>query len=244
MERRQYTTKDVVVFCDFDGTITQRDLGDEVFRQYIKLEPLQKQLLRRELSIAEYWQRLCEAVPDENAEQAIREFALAEPADPYFRTFTEFCREHGMPLFIVSDGFDTYINPVLEREGASELPRFTNRLLFASSGTPEPVFPLASESCQCFCASCKRNAVLNVSASDSLIVFIGDGYSDFCAAEHADIVFAKKALAAHCTKHRIPHHPFHTFFDVLRVLKKLVDDNSLRPRHQARLRRKEAFEIE
>lgn len=244
MERRQYTKEDLVVFCDFDGTITQRDLGDEVFRRYVKLEPLQKQLLRRELPITDYWQRLCEALPVGNAEEAIREFAMAEPADPYFRTFADFCREHGIPLVIVSDGFDTYINPVLEREGVAALPRFANRLLFSGASTPEPVFPLASESCQCLCASCKRNAVLNMSASDSLIVFIGDGYSDFCAAEHADIVFAKKALAAHCTKHRIPHYPFHTFFDVVRVLKKLVEDGSFRPRHQARLKRKEAFETE
>lgn len=243
MERTSCSREDVIIFSDFDGTITRRDLGDEVFRQYIALEPLHRRLLSRELAIADYWRLLCEALPDTATAEAIRDFALAEPADPYFQPFAAFCREQNIPLYIVSDGFDAYITPILEREGAAGLPRFTNRLVFGG-GTPEPEFPLASESCRCFCASCKRNAVLSVSAHDSLIVFIGDGYSDFCAAEHADIVFAKGALAAHCTRNRIPHHPFHTFFDVLRLLKKLLAEGSLRPRHQARLKRKEAFETE
>lgn len=243
MERTTYSRKDVIIFCDFDGTITQRDLGDEVFRQYIPLAPLQRRLLNRELHIADYWQILCEALPASVTAETIRDFALTEPADPYFQPFAAFCREQNIPLYVVSDGFDTYITPILEREGASDIPRFTNKLLFGD-GTPQPVFPRASESCRCFSASCKRNALLSVSATDSLIIFVGDGYSDFCAAEHADIVFAKGALASYCTKNRIPHHPFHTFFDVLRIVKKLLAEGSLRARHQARIKRKEAFETE
>ena len=243
MERRSYTKKDLLIFCDFDGTITRRDLGDEVFRQYIPLESLHRQLVGKEITIAEYWHQLCAALPPAATEAAIRSFALAEDVDPYFRPFVEFCRDNAIPLHIVSDGFDTYIAPLLEREGVGDIPRFCNRLVFGAD-TPRPVFPLASESCRCFCASCKRNAVLNISTDDSLVVYIGDGYSDFCAAEHADIVFAKGNLAAHCTRNRIPHHPFHTFFDVLRILKKLITGQSLRPRHQARLKRKEAFETE
>ncbi len=243
MERRTYTKEDLLIFCDFDGTITRRDLGDEVFRQYMPIGTLQRQLLGRELTIDAYWRSLCAALPATATEEALRSFALAEETDPYFRPFVEFCRENSVPLHVVSDGFDVYITPLLQREGAAEVPRFCNRLVFGHN-TPEPIFPLASESCSCFCASCKRNAVLSVSATDSIIVFIGDGYSDFCAAEHADVIFAKAALAAHCTRHRIPHHPFHTFFDVLRILKKLINEHALRPRHQARLRRKEAFETE
>lgn len=243
MERRTYTKEDLLIFCDFDGTITRRDLGDEVFRQYVPLEALHKQLLGREITIDHYWRTLCASLPAAATKEAIRDFALAEDSDPYFPAFVAFCRENAIPLSIVSDGFDTYITPVLAREGAADVKRFCNQLVFGAA-TPEPVFPLASESCNCFCASCKRNAVLSVSAADSLIVFIGDGYSDFCAAEHADIVFAKGMLAAHCTRNRIPHHPFHTFFDVLLILRKLIEQQQLRPRHQARIRRKEAFETE
>lgn len=243
MERRTYTQQDLLIFCDFDGTITRRDLGDEVFRQYMSINLLQRRLVSRELAIADYWQQLCANLPPSATEESMVEFALAEETDPYFRPFVEFCRESSIPLHIVSDGFSTYIRPVLEREGAGDIPRFCNQLLFGP-GTPEPMFPLASESCNCLCASCKRNAVLSMSADDSIIVFIGDGYSDFCAAEHADIIFAKSNLAAYCTRNRIPHYPFHTFFDVTRILKKLIAERSLRPRHQARLKRKEAFETE
>jgi 2-hydroxy-3-keto-5-methylthiopentenyl-1-phosphate phosphatase len=42
-------------------------------------------------------------------------------------------------------------------------------------------------------------------------VLVGDGRSDFCAAAHADVVFARASLLEHCRARGIPCVPFETF---------------------------------
>jgi 2-hydroxy-3-keto-5-methylthiopentenyl-1-phosphate phosphatase len=256
------------IFCDFDGTIACDDLGDAVFVEFGRFAEIHAQLQQGEMTVAQYWRAVCGTLQSGLTLEAIRRWALKQPADPYFGSFALFCGEQGIPLTVVSDGFGTYIHAVLEREGA--LPYigavFCNEFREVRSGnaemednsgtrhrshsathlesTIEPVFWGANESCSCFCASCKRNALLRSAAPDALIVYVGDGYSDFCAAEHADIIFAKKALAAHCNAQRIPHYPYTTFNDVTTILRGLIQRKRLKPRHQAVLRRKAAFEVE
>ena len=169
---------------------------------------------------------------------------MQHETDPYFKNFCEFCRSKDIPVAVLSDGFDAYIEPILKKEGLGWIPVYCNKLVFNGSGKCKPVFPYASESCECKCASCKRNSMLVNSGPGTVIVYIGDGYSDFCAASHADIVFAKKTLAAYCNENRIPHYPFSTFFDVQKILNEIIDKNKIRVRHQAFLARKKAFEIE
>jgi 2-hydroxy-3-keto-5-methylthiopentenyl-1-phosphate phosphatase len=81
-------------------------------------------------------------------------------------------------------------------------------------------------------------------APESRIVYIGDGVSDFCPAEHADIIFAKKELAAYCNRQRLPHYPFTTLSDVARQIRLLLLRRRIRPRYQAQLRRKGVWEGE
>jgi 2-hydroxy-3-keto-5-methylthiopentenyl-1-phosphate phosphatase len=234
------------IFTDFDGTITLDDLGDKLFADFGEnREQHQAGLLNHAITVPEYWRLVCASLRTGTTLDDLRAWAGEQAADCTFAPFVEFCRDNSLPLTVVSDGFDVYIDAVLEREGAGRviLPRFCNRLEY-ENGTFTPVFPGQDESCSCFCASCKRNSVLQQTPPDALVVYIGDGYSDFCAAEHADIIFAKKALAAYCNRQRLPHYPFSTFTDVEKILSGLLTRKRLRPRHQAVLRRKEAFEVE
>ncbi|HAW08700.1 MAG TPA: hypothetical protein DCW42_05965 [Bacteroidetes bacterium] len=60
----------------------------------------------------------------------------------------------------------------------------------------------------------------------------------------ADIIFAKKTLAKYCSENRIPHYTYKTFFDIERIISKLLYTGQLRHRYQARLNRKKAYENE
>ena len=231
------------IFTDFDGTITREDLGDKVFDVFGKFSEYDPLLTSGELTVPEYWHLLAASITSDTTPEMLRLWASEQPADEHFRGFVQFCREKNIPLTVVSDGFDVYIDTVLEREGAGELPRFCNQLLY-DNGVFTPFFPGRDESCTCFCASCKRNSVLRSVPPEALVIYIGDGYSDFCAADHADIIFAKKALAAYCNRKRLPHYPFSTFADVQTIVAQLVERRRLKYRHQATLRRKEAFETE
>ncbi|OGU16244.1 MAG: hypothetical protein A2X61_14295 [Ignavibacteria bacterium GWB2_35_12] len=234
----------IAVFCDFDGTVTKPDLGDEIFKVYGKFEPYHSQLREGKLNIRDYWRTVCsELKPGTNAE-IIRHFAEQAEVDSYFKDFAEFCKENDIHVSIVSDGFDTYINPVLNKLGLDWLHVYCNRLIFNDGSPPIPVYPYASESCECLCASCKRNSMLNSIDDNTVLVYIGDDYSDYCGAEHSDIVFAKKNLAAYCNEKKIPHYPYSTFFDILRIMKDIVKKKKYKIRHHAKIKRKQAYEAE
>ncbi len=233
----------VHVALDFDGTITVGDTGDDLFRTFGAFEPLHSQLLGGQMSVAEYYLRAVRSLTADATPQAVHSFALGRQVDPGFLALVELCERHRAHVSVVSDGFDVYITPILEQAGCGHLPVACNTLQHTDEQW-HVAFPGASESCSCFCASCKRNALLATVHEHDLIVFVGDGRSDRCAVKHADVVFAKDNLAAWCTEQRIPHHPWRTLHDVARVLGTKFATQALRPRRQAQLARKAAYETE
>lgn len=233
----------LIVFTDFDGTITLKDLGDEIFIRFGDFDKYHDLLVNGKIDIKTYWIELCKTFDERVSDEKIAELALRADIDPYFVDFVYYLESEEIPLFITSDGFKSYIKPILERENISNIKFYCNELKFDQKGV-YPIFPGATESCNCMAASCKRNRLLNNSEDDSIIVYIGDGYSDFCAAEHSDIIFAKKNLAAYCNEKRIPHYPYKNFFDVKRIMKSFIENNKLKNRNDAVMKRKRAFEIE
>lgn len=234
---------DIFIFTDFDGTITLDDLGDKLFLDFGQFEPFHTELLSHKLNIRQYWECLFQTLPDNVDEHFIRNWAATHQIDAYFSEFAEFCKGNSLPLAVVSDGFDLYIDAVLSNIDQNHLKVYSNKAK-KINGRWQLTYPLATESCRCLVASCKRNAMLKDVPTDAFIIYIGDGYSDFCAAQYADIVFAKKSLARYCFQQKIPHHNWRSFFDVINVLRKILHKKSIRPRHQARLLRMDAFKSE
>jgi len=112
---------------------------------------------------------------------------------------------------ILSSGFCELIEPVLEREGVSGLDVLANRLDARSDGWRV----LWRDEAQCTeCGEpCKRGAL-----SGDDVVYVGDGYSDRCAALSARRVFARDGLAAYLDRRGISYEPFDDLRDVARAL--------------------------
>ncbi len=56
--------KQFKIFLDFDGTITKKDVGEEIFRKYVNEEIVRRivdDLLADKISSRECWQNLCDA---------------------------------------------------------------------------------------------------------------------------------------------------------------------------------------
>ena len=227
---KEEKVKKLVIFTDFDGTISRMDLGDAIFVELGQFEPNHSKFIAGEMTITDYWTSACETLREGTREEDIVRFAEAKEIDAYFARFVEYCREQEIPLSVISDGFETYIRAFLRKHGIEDLPRLCNHFDFSGGGVI-PVFPYKTDSCECGSAVCKRNAIIAKTDPDAVIVFIGDGYSDFCAAKHSDIVFAKNGLAAFCNANKIPHYPYSTFFDVLRILKKIVETGKIKTRN-------------
>ncbi len=231
----------IKVFCDFDGTITKNDVGDLFFETFGDKEfyhNLVEKWRDYEISSKEMWERIAERVKVD--EDEMEKLILSQEIDPYFAEFVRFCQGNGIEIFILSDGFDFYIKRILEKYGLSSVKFFSNRL-FIEKDKVLLDFPYPDSVCR-ICGNCKRNHMLTLSADEDIIVYIGDGYSDRCPAEYADIVFGKKELLKFCREKNIPVYEFETFKDVIeQFVRFLSGRKKLKKRWQAELKRKEVF---
>ena len=82
---------------------------------------------------------------------------------------------------------------------------------------------------------------MNSSRDDEINIYIGDGYSDTCAAQYCDYIFAKRSLLKYCEKNRIPYYPFNNFSDVKKIVGQLSAKRKIKKRHQASLKRRDAY---
>ena len=229
------------VFVDFDGTITKQDTGDAIFTKFGPEEQVKeiiRNLLSDKISARECWQQLCESV-DSIDETQLDEFILQIEVDKTFHSFVEYCEKQNFELYILSDGFDYYINRILKREKLDHLKVFSNSLEITDNKLI-PVFPHYDADCSSS-ANCKRNHIINNSADDEFTVFIGDGNSDKYTVHFCDFIFAKDDLLKYCEKERITYFPFHNFNDVIERMETLRQKKRLKKRHQAELKRREVY---
>ena len=230
------------IYIDFDGTITTKDIGEHMFLEFGEPEKCKEIIgdwLKGNLNSKEVWVQLCETVKDFD-QQKFEKFLETFEIDEYFHQFLEYSRYHEFDLMVLSDGLDYYIDKVSKREKFTDLQIFCNKLTIDKNNKLIPTFPHTDEECD-KCANCKRNHILNSSDDEDITIYIGDGWSDTCAAEHCDFIFAKRSLLKYCEQNGLPYFPFNTFNDVQKIVEQLRTKKKIKKRHQALLKRKEAF---
>ena len=230
------------VYIDFDGTITKKDIGEHMFLKFGNPDECQKIIskwLEGKLNSKEVWIQLCSTVKNFD-EIEFNKFLDSFEIDEYFHDFIKFLNENEFQTVVLSDGLDYYIDKVSKRENFDNLDIKCNKLTFDDHNNLIPVFPYTDEECQ-KCANCKRNHILNSSHDDDFTIYIGDGWSDTCAAEHCDFIFAKRSLLKYCEQNGLPYYPFKDFNDVQKIISQLMKKKKLKKRHRAQLKRKEAY---
>ena len=234
------------IFVDFDGTITTRDVGNALFREFggAACDAYIAEYHNERISARELFRREAAAagsiLPAE-----LHAFLDRQAIDPGFKDFVSFCRDREIEFHIVSDGLEYYIDRVLRVHGIQGVSYVANTLELKPSGDDGRAvlslsFPNGDSVCD-RCASCKRNFMLTHAGDEDIIVFIGEGYSDRCPAQYADIVFAKDKLQTFCQQENISYYLYATFHDVTERLTELLGRRQLRKRRRAELKRREAF---
>ena len=237
----------IKAFVDFDGTITKRDVGNAFFYRYVG-RPLYDQLLEEykteRISAQECFYKGIVAIGSIDREGAAT-FVRSQEIDPSFKEFVVFCREKGIEFHVLSDGLDFYINEIFAENGIEGVSVFSNALEFVSAGGSNMHelrirFPHADAECE-RCACCKRNIMVTRSSDDDIIVYVGEGYSDQCPAQYADIVFAKEMLQSFCQQQNISYYLYGSFHDVVERLNILLSKKKPRKRLAAQTKRNELF---
>ncbi len=237
--------RDIKLFIDFDGTITIKDVGEEIFKRFGKEQIVNRiieDLLIDKISSRQCWDQLCESV-DNITEQELSDFINTLEIDPTFIPFVEFCKENNLEIIVLSDGFDFYIERLFNKAGLTGIKYYSNKLFLNEDGrlsAAYPHFDIDSPTS----ANCKKNHIINHSSDDDYTIYIGDGNSDKEAAQYCDFIFAKNGLLKFCSKEKIGFYPFNNFDDVKIKIIELLNKKNLKKRHQAELKRKSAYMAE
>jgi 2-hydroxy-3-keto-5-methylthiopentenyl-1-phosphate phosphatase len=203
----------VRVVLDWDGTVTETDslfmvldeFGDREIFERVEGRLASGSISFKELMEVEF---ATVTAPVADVVAFLVEHVRVRPG------FSELARAHD-PL-VLSSGFEQLIRPVLAREGVGLAVR-ANWIDEQPDGwrvvwrDPEP--------CEVCGDLCKRRSL-----PPGPVVFVGDGYSDRCAALAADRVFARDGLADWLDRKRLGYERFEDFYEVATALEGLARD--------------------
>jgi len=216
------------LFVDFDGTITEKDVGNGIFDRFLRPDLLERNWHEE---VIEEWKagRLSslECLTQECRNTVVTEEELKEELENYTLTpgFVEtaaYCRENDIELMILSDGLDYYIEYILGKYGLGDIAYRANHMYF-TDGALGVEFPHSEQGCG-KCGNCKRWHIDRLRSDGDRVLYVGDGYSDRYAIRSSDVIFARCDLAEYCRENDLPFHPFETFFDILDYLRNGGDD--------------------
>jgi len=210
----------LAIVLDFDGTITDQDIGDKVVERFARAgwEEGVRRLARGEWSVGKLQRWEAARLPADRLDEMV-DFALGiARLRPGLRELVDFAGRSGIYIEVASAGFDFYVNAILEREGFADLrvvvPRFTSDEGRGAGGSPRLEFPPGVATCERV-GLCKCDRLWRLQREGRRALFVGDGISDHCPAGEADFVFARGSLARYCTARGIRHAPYEDFTDVL-----------------------------
>jgi len=201
----------VTLIVDWDGTVTVEDTLILALREFGDWEvylDAAAALKRGEITLHEEIRRDAETITrpiEEVTEWLVANLELRPGLH-------ELAKAH-RPT-IVSSNFRQLIEPILDREGL-ELEVRANEVAWHPDGWRATF--RNGDACGTCGEPCKRADVTSADAI-GMLVYVGDGYSDRCAAQAADRIFARDGLAQYLAARGVTFEPFDDLRDVARSL--------------------------
>jgi 2-hydroxy-3-keto-5-methylthiopentenyl-1-phosphate phosphatase len=211
---------------DWDGTVTEVDtlhlvlerFGDvEIYRRVE--DDLGRELTLHEVIAVEF---ATVRAPLDEVVAFVVETARVRPG---FRELVEEFRPT-----VISSGFHELIRPVLAHEGV-QVEVLANTVEARPDGWRVRFRDEAA--CATCGEACKRASL----PADGPVVYVGDGYSDRCAALVADRVFATAGLAAYLEQRGLPFERFGDLHDVAARLRRDYAGGAVEPATRSRGRK-------
>jgi 2-hydroxy-3-keto-5-methylthiopentenyl-1-phosphate phosphatase len=211
--------KKTLVQCDFDGTVTEKDVSFLLLDAFADGDwrQLLAQYQTGKISVNSFNSRAFAMVKADR--QTLLEFAQGKvKIRAGFHKLVTYCRQKGFKFVIVSNGMDFYIKALLQDIGIKDTEVFAARAKFSPEGIKTRyIGPDGSQLEDSFKEAYTRSFL----DKGYRVVYIGNGISDISPAKQAHHIFATDALLAHCKKIRLNCIPFNDLDDVVRSLELL-----------------------
>ena len=208
-----------LVQCDFDGTITEEDMG------FLLLDSFASEDWRRllteyregRMSVGRFNTKAFATVKTDR--QTLLKFVKGKvKIRAGFQELLTFCRRKGFRFVIVSNGLVFYIEAILRDIGIDNIEVLAAQTNFGPEGIEARyIGPKGNEIQDGF----KETYTRLFLSKDYRVVYIGNGISDSSPAKQAHHIFATGELLTYCKETNLDCTPFVDLNDVIRDLELL-----------------------
>ncbi len=207
------------IFCDFDGTLTNKDTLVVLLNRYtssdwyaieeraLSGEIDERDCLRSELALL--------SAPDDQLMQTLEE--EIRPADG-LKELVQLVREENWRMQVLSGGLIRFSGSLWRKWGYGDIPLYANDHDRDDDGSIR-VIPAITPRIKNLCNHCKRWHLEEAIKRGSKVVYIGDGLTDFCPAEAAHVRYAKGTLLKYLQENSLDVTPFDSLLEVVEDLR-------------------------
>ena len=208
-----------LVQCDFDGTITEKDVGFLLLDTFAdgNWRQLHKEYEEAGITVGRFNRDAFAMVRADR--QSLSKVARAEvKIRPGFHELVAYCRRKDYRFVIVSNGLDFYINTILRDIGVEDIEVFAAQTRFHPDGLKVQYIGPDGRHLDDDFKGAYANSFLR---EDYRIIYVGNGTSDISPARRCHYIFATGNLLTHCKKLNLNCTPFIDLNDVVRGLELL-----------------------
>ena len=213
-----------LVQCDFDGTITDKDVSfllldafaDSSWRQMLK------DYQAGGMSVGLFNTRAFAMIKADK--QTLLDLVLNSDQvkiRPGFPELLDYCSRNGLEFVIVSNGQDFYVEAILNKLGIHNIEFFAARSRFRPEGLD--VKYIGPDGRELLDGFKEAYAELFLSRGHR-VIYVGNGVSDIYPARRAHHVFATGDLLERCHETNLNCTPFNDLHDVVEGLERLQLD--------------------
>lgn len=211
------------VLTDFDDTAAAQNVAEMLLNQFgaPDWKDVRQRFRDGQINLKEYQEI---TFRDIRADRATMRSFVKEHASlrPFFGELWGFCQTNNIPMAVVSQGLDFYIEALLEQTGITRVPVYAVNTEFNAGDISyhyNHAYPGKESQ-----GNSKGFVVESFQENGFHVFFAGDGQSDLEAARKADVTFAHKTLAKLCDEESIPYQPFEDFKGMLLAVRKYSKD--------------------
>ena len=209
----------MIIQCDFDGTITEEDMGFHLLDTFAQGDWRKwlQQYREDKISVGEFNSRAFATIKagrEELLEAAKSKVKLRDG----LHELVSYCQGKGFRLVIVSNGLDFYIASIMNDAGLEDIEAHAARTWFHPGGLKvQYIGPDGTPLDSGFKAAYTRLFL----EQGYQVVYVGNGPSDIFPASLAQHIFARDGLLDRCRERNLECQPFDDLHDIVRGLQLL-----------------------